>query len=73
MAEHLTAQLRKPLTAVGVRQVLHRAREKFADLLLDEVAHSLDSPTAEQLEQELVELGLLDYCRPALERRRKHG
>jgi len=68
MAEQLAAQLGRPFTAAGVRQVLHRAREKFADQLLEEVAHSLDSPTAEELEQELVELGLLDYCRPALER-----
>lgn len=68
MAEQLTAQLGRPFTAAGVRQALHRAREKFADLLVDEVTHALDNPTAEQLEQELVELGLLDYCRPALER-----
>ena len=68
MAEQLTAQLGRPFTASGVRQALHRAREKFADLLLDEVAHALENPTAEQVVQELVELGLLDYCRPALER-----
>jgi RNA polymerase sigma-70 factor (ECF subfamily) len=68
MAEELTALLGRPFTGAGVRQILHRAREKFADLLLDEVAQSLDNPTAEQLVQELVELGLLDYCRPALER-----
>ena len=59
----------RPFTAAGVRQTLHRAREKFAGLLLDEITHSLEDPTTEQLEQELVELGLLDYCRPALERR----
>jgi RNA polymerase sigma-70 factor (ECF subfamily) len=69
LAEQLTARLGRPFTAVGVRQALHRAREKFADLLLDELAHSLENPRAEQLAQELVELGLLDYCRPALERR----
>jgi hypothetical protein len=69
MAEQLTAQLGRPFTAAGVRQALHRAREKFADRLLDEVTHSLDSPTAEGLEEELVELGLIDYCKPALERR----
>jgi RNA polymerase sigma factor (sigma-70 family) len=68
MAEMLTAQLGRPLTAAGVRQTLHRARQKFADLLLEEVAHSLENPTAEQLGQELVEMGLFDYCRPALER-----
>jgi RNA polymerase sigma factor (sigma-70 family) len=69
LAEQLTAQLGRPITAVGVRQTLHRAREKFADLLLDEVAQSLESPTADQLQQELADLGLLDYCRPVLKRR----
>jgi hypothetical protein len=57
------------LTAVGVRQLLHRARERFADLLLEEVAQSLDAPTPELLEQELIDLRLLDCCRTALERR----
>jgi RNA polymerase sigma-70 factor (ECF subfamily) len=69
MAEQLTRVLGKPVTAAGMRQTLHRAREKFADLLLDEVVHSLQNPTAEDLEQELSDLRLLDYCRPALERR----
>jgi RNA polymerase sigma-70 factor (ECF subfamily) len=69
MAEQLGVQRGRPFTAAGVRQILHRAREKFAGLLLDEVIHSLDYPTAEQLEQELAELGLLDYCRAALEQR----
>src|SRR5438132_8249540 len=66
MAEQIAARLGRAFTAAGVRQTLHRAREKFAGLLLDEVTQSLDRPTAEQLEQELVELGRLDYCRPAL-------
>jgi RNA polymerase sigma-70 factor (ECF subfamily) len=69
MARRLAAQLGRPLTPAGVRQILHRARRRFAEALLDEVAHSLDGPTEERLEQELTELGLLDYCRPALGRR----
>jgi RNA polymerase sigma-70 factor (ECF subfamily) len=69
LAEQLTAQLGRPFTAAGIRQILHRAREKFAALLLDEVIHSLENPTTEQVDEELVELGLLDYCRPVLERR----
>jgi RNA polymerase sigma-70 factor (ECF subfamily) len=68
MAEQLSARLGRPLTPAGVRQLLHRAREKFAEYLLDEVTQALESPTPEGIEQELVELGLLDYCRPALER-----
>jgi hypothetical protein len=51
-----------------VRQALHRAREKFADLLLDEVAQTLDAPTTEQLEEEVLTLGLHIYCQPALQR-----
>jgi RNA polymerase sigma-70 factor (ECF subfamily) len=68
MAEQLSPQLGKPLTAAGVRQMLHRARDRFAGLLLDEVAHSLDQPSVEDIEQELLELGLLEHCRPALRR-----
>src|SRR5262249_23527697 len=69
MAEALSRQLGKPLTAAGVRQTLHRARDKFAQLVLDEVLQSLDKPTPQQVEDELSELGLLEYCRPALEKK----
>jgi RNA polymerase sigma-70 factor (ECF subfamily) len=70
LAEKLSARFGKTFTAAGVRQILHRARGKFAALLLDEVANSLQNPTAEQVTEELAELGLLDYCQPALDLRR---
>jgi len=69
LAKTLTAQLGRPFTETGVRQVLKRARDKFADLLLDEVARSLPGATPAELEQELIDLGLLEYCKSALERR----
>jgi hypothetical protein len=56
-------------TASGVRQVLHRAREQFADRLLDEVARSLMSEDRDTLVEELIDLDLLTYCREALKRR----
>jgi RNA polymerase sigma factor (sigma-70 family) len=71
LAEQLGPRLGKQLTAPAVRQLLHRAREKLANLLVEEVAHSLGNPTDEQLEQEFEDLGLLEHCRPALERRGK--
>jgi RNA polymerase sigma factor (sigma-70 family) len=71
LAEQLTAQHGRAFTEAGIRQTLHRAREKFADLLLDEVARSLQTTAPDRVEQELIDLGLLPYCRPALERRRK--
>jgi RNA polymerase sigma-70 factor (ECF subfamily) len=73
MAEQLGAQLGKPVTAEWVRQTLHRGRDKFAELLLGEVADTLQDPTPEELEEELSELGLLSYCQNALKRSpRKH-
>ena len=72
MAEHLAGQLDRPFTADAVRQALQRAREKFADLLVEEVAHSLETPTPDELADELRELDLLVYCQPAV-RRWQHG
>lgn len=69
MAEQLTVQFGKPISAAWVRKSLQRAHEKFADLLLEEVACSLESANHEDLETELRELDLLKYCRNALERR----
>jgi RNA polymerase sigma-70 factor (ECF subfamily) len=69
MAELLAGQLGKPVTAAWVRKTLERARHKFADVLLDEVLQTLDSPTTGDLEQELADVGLLAYCQPALVRR----
>jgi RNA polymerase sigma-70 factor (ECF subfamily) len=68
MAEALSARLVRTMTAVGVRQTLHRAREKYADFLLEEVARSLETVDPQRLEQELIDLGLLSYCRSALDR-----
>ena len=71
LAEGLSRQLAKPINAGAVRVLLHRAREAFADLMLEEVTDSLADGSLEAAEQELIELDLLEYCRPALDRRRK--
>lgn len=69
MAAKLGTQLERSFTVAAIRQTLHRARQKFAALLLDEVARSLHTERTDRLEQELVDLGLLAYCRSALARR----
>jgi RNA polymerase sigma-70 factor (ECF subfamily) len=69
-AEQLSARLGKPFTAAHVRVTLQRAREKFAELLLDEVAHSLGACTEAELVQELHAVRLSKLCAPALERRK---
>ncbi len=68
MAEQLAPLIGKAVTPEWVRKRLHLARERFADLLLQEVARTLTEPTREQLEDELLGLGLLNYCQSALVR-----
>jgi RNA polymerase sigma factor (sigma-70 family) len=70
IAEQLSAKLGRPFTHDGVRQTLHRAREKYAVLLLEEVERSMESPTLDDLEAELIDLQLLAFCKKALEKRR---
>ncbi len=71
MAEQLTARLaaKKPYTEANARKLLQRARLRFADLLIEDVSHSLGQPTREELEQELADVELLPYCRSALKQR----
>ena len=71
LAEKLTDKLRpeKPFTSAGVRKTLQRGRAKFSDLLLSVVEESLDRPTPDQLDRDLVDVGLIDYCRSAVRKR----
>jgi RNA polymerase sigma-70 factor (ECF subfamily) len=62
MAERLTAELGEPISADAVRKTLERARALFARLLVEEVACSVEPPTAERVEEELAELRLLEFC-----------
>ena len=73
LAAQLTVAM-KPTQAysdVGVRKLLQRAREKFADLLVQEVACSMQKWSDEEIEEELSELGFQVHCQGAMERRRK--
>jgi RNA polymerase sigma factor (sigma-70 family) len=71
MAARLTEQLHPaaPFTETAVRKMLQRARAQFARILIDDVGRSLGDPAPEDLEQELVEVGLLSYCRSQLANR----
>jgi RNA polymerase sigma-70 factor (ECF subfamily) len=65
----LSAKTGKPLSAGNIRVMLHRARERFAILLLEEVSRSLGAPSKPELTQELRELRLQKLCQPALDRK----
>jgi RNA polymerase sigma-70 factor (ECF subfamily) len=68
LTEELTRRLGKPITVGSVRTLLSRARDSFADLLLQEVKDSLENPSLERLREELSDLKLLSYCEEALKR-----
>ena len=70
LARQLSGRLGQEPSAAWVYKHLHNARQKFADLLVAEVARTLDCPGAEEVGQELAELGLLRWCQPALDRSR---
>jgi RNA polymerase sigma-70 factor (ECF subfamily) len=69
LADRIRIAEKGDYTAAGVRQVLHRSREIFADKLLAEVSRSVLSNDRDTLADELAELDLLTYCREALNRR----
>jgi DNA-directed RNA polymerase specialized sigma24 family protein len=61
LAARLSAKTGRTFRADNTRQQLRRARVRFAEALLEEVARGLDEPTPERVEEELIELGLLPY------------
>ncbi len=66
IAAELGQQLGRTLTSAGVRQSLHRARELFSRMLLDEVRRSLGKCSDREVEDEVQILGLMPYCQSAL-------
>lgn len=59
LAHRLSDQLGQPVTSDWVRQKIHRARQKFATLLVAEVRKTVEND--EQLNEELADLRLLKY------------
>jgi len=58
----------KEISSANARVMVHRSREKFAMLMIEDVSESLDNPVREAVEQELIELGLIEYCRDSIDR-----
>jgi len=66
LAQRLTEQTGTNYTAANVRQQLHRAKFRFAQFLVQEVGNSLDWPIPDEVEEELIDLGLIKYVRDFL-------
>jgi RNA polymerase sigma factor (sigma-70 family) len=68
IVEQLAPRLGQSRTPGAFRQLLLRAREKWAQLLVDEVKLTLKDPTRAAIEEELADLRLLYLCKPVLDR-----
>lgn len=65
IAQRISELVGKPITQGAARVLIHRARDKFASLLIHVVSDSLANPTRAELESELIDLRLMVYCRHA--------
>jgi hypothetical protein len=66
LAARLTQKVGSTVQPAAARQMLRRARLRFADLLVKEIAMGMDNPTPAQIEEELAALGLLEHVRDFL-------
>jgi hypothetical protein len=66
LAAKLSDKLHTPIRPEACRQMLRRARLRFAELLVEEIRTGLDEPTPERVEEELAALGLLEHVRDFL-------
>ena len=66
LASRLSDEWQRPISAANARVMLHRARQRFAELLVQEVEYSLENPTPAELAAELRALRLWSLCEPVL-------
>ncbi|MBL8814165.1 MAG: sigma-70 family RNA polymerase sigma factor [Planctomycetaceae bacterium] len=68
LATLFSNQTETSISDTAFRKLLQRARERFGELLLQNVASTLSLQTREELERELMDLQLHAYCRTILDR-----
>ncbi|MBY0528175.1 MAG: hypothetical protein K2R98_32565 [Gemmataceae bacterium] len=66
LAARASTRIGRPLRADAFRKQVSRARRMFAELLVTEVGQTLESPTPQQVEEELIAIGLMEYVRDFL-------
>ena len=66
LTQRLAEKTGQTITPEALRQQLRRARVKFAELLIEEIADGLDGASPDDVEEELAALGLMEYVRDLL-------
>jgi len=71
LAERASQASGKVISPDAFRKQVSRARRMFAQLLVKEIAETLDTPEPEDVQEELADLGLLGYIRDFLPLKRR--
>lgn len=66
LARKLSDRIGQPVSSEATRQKLRRARVKFAELLIEEIADGLEETSPDEVESELQALELFEYVRDLL-------
>jgi hypothetical protein len=66
LVEQMAAQTGVRYSEEAIRKMLQRARQRFADLLIEEVGRSIQSADPAEIREELADLGLLVWCKDRL-------
>lgn len=66
LAGHVSERIGRPFGHDAFRKQLSRARRAFAEILVREAAQTLERPSADDVEDELSEVGLMAMLRPYL-------
>lgn len=66
LATRVSRQCGRTIKPEAFRKQVSRARRLFAELLVAEIARTLENPTPLKLEEELIDIGVMKYVRPFL-------
>lgn len=66
LAEKLSAITGREINAAAYRQILKRGRVRFAEYIVEEVAHGLEQADVGRVQEELIDVGLYEYIRDVL-------
>jgi hypothetical protein len=66
LAERVSKLAGKKVQPEALRKQVSRARRLFAEFLVAETSRSLENPTPQKVEEELIDIGIMKYVQPYL-------
>jgi RNA polymerase sigma factor (sigma-70 family) len=66
LAAKLSELIGRTVNAAAYRQQLKRARQRFAEFIIEDITQGLDQPSPNRVQEELIDVGLYEYIRDVL-------